>query len=180
MILPASVFSEKSGTFTNTNRQIQLARPALTMKGEVRQDWWIIKEIGNRFGLNWNYNSPEDVFNEMKRTMRSFDNITWERLEKEDAVTYPCSSEKLPGDDIIFTEVFPTTSGRAKLVPAKIIPPAELPDEEFPLILTTGRVLEHWHTGAMTRRAETLNSLEDVPTASLHPKPIKKIIIAGR
>jgi len=179
VILPASVFAEKSGTFTNTNRQIQLARPAINTIGNVKQDWWIIKEIANRIGLEWTYNEPKDIFSEMKRTMKSLDNITWERLENEDAVTYPCASENKPGDDIIFNEGFPTSSGRAKLVPAQIVPPAELPDAEYPLILTTGRVLEHWHTGAMTRRAKTLNSLEDVPIASLHPKQLESLSLSA-
>ena len=179
IILPASAFTEKSGTFTNTNRQVQMARPALDPEGEVKQDWWIIKEIANRIGLNWDYEGPKDIFNEMKRTMRSLDNISWERLEKEDAVTYPCTAEDVPGDDIIFSEIFPTQSGRAKLVPAQIVPPAELPDAEYPLILTTGRVLEHWHTGAMTRRARTLNSLEDIPTASLNPRQLKLLSLSA-
>ena len=179
IILPASAFTEKSGTFTNTNRQVQMARSALDPEGEVKQDWWIIKEIANRIGLNWDYEGPKDIFNEMKRTMRSLDNISWERLEKEDAVTYPCTAEDVPGDDIIFSEIFPTQSGRAKLVPAQIVPPAELPDAEYPLILTTGRVLEHWHTGAMTRRARTLNSLEDIPTASLNPRQLKLLSLSA-
>jgi len=169
VILPASAFPEKTGTFSNTNRQVQLARPALKLPGEARQDWWIIQEIAGRIGLDWNYSGPADVFNEMKRTMRSLDNITWERLEREDAVTYPCDAEDSPGNDIIFGEGFPTANGRAKLVAAELTPPDELPDEDYPFVLTTGRVLEHWHTGAMTRRAETLSTLEPVPTASLNP-----------
>ncbi len=169
VILPASAFPEKTGTFSNTNRQVQLARPAINMPGEARQDWWIIQEIANRIGLDWTYTGPADVFNEMKRTMRSLDNITWERLEREDAVTYPCDAEDQPGHDIIFGDGFPTDTGRAKLVAAQLTPPDELPDDDYPLVLTTGRVLEHWHTGAMTRRAETLSLLEPVPTVSINP-----------
>jgi len=169
VILPASAFPEKTGTFSNTNRQVQLARPAINMPGEARQDWWIIQEIANRIGLDWTYTGPADVFNEMKRTMRSLDNITWERLEREDAVTYPCDAEDQPGHDIIFGDGFPTDTGRAKLVAAQLTPPDELPDDDYPFVLTTGRVLEHWHTGAMTRRAETLSLLEPVPTVSINP-----------
>ena len=169
VILPASAFPEKTGTFSNTNRQVQLARPAISMPGDARQDWWIIQEIANRIGLDWNYTNPADVFNEMKRTMRSLDNITWERLEREDAVTYPCNAEDQPGNDIIFGEGFPTETGRAKLVAAQLTPPDELPDDDYPLVLTTGRMLEHWHTGAMTRRAETLNGLESIPVVSINP-----------
>ena len=175
VILPASAFPEKSGTFSNTNRQVQMGRPAISLPGKVRQDWWIIQEIANRIGLNWHYTGPKDIFNEMKRTMRSLDNITWERLEREGAVTYPCDSEDQPGHDIIFNEGFPTETGRAKLVAAKLTPPDELPDEEFPIVLTTGRMLEHWHTGAMTRRAETLNGLEPIPVVSINPHQMGEI-----
>ncbi|HEY4635859.1 MAG TPA: molybdopterin-dependent oxidoreductase, partial [Rhodospirillales bacterium] len=177
VVLPASAFPEKTGTFTNTNRQVQLARPALPLPGDTRQDWWIIQEIANRLGLGWTYTHPKDVFAEMKKTMRSFDGITWARLEREDAVTYPCDGEDQPGHDIIFGDGFPTASGRAKLVPADVTPPDELPDDQYPLVLSTGRMLEHWHTGAMTRRAGTLNTLEPVAVASLNPGQMKKLNI---
>ncbi|MBI1985758.1 MAG: molybdopterin-dependent oxidoreductase, partial [Rhodospirillales bacterium] len=177
VVLPASAFPEKTGTFTNTNRQVQLARPALPLPGDTRQDWWIIQEIANRLGLGWTYTHPKDVFAEMKKTMRSLDGITWARLEREDAVTYPCDSEDQPGHDIIFGDGFPTASGRAKLVPADVTPPDELPDDQYPLVLSTGRMLEHWHTGAMTRRAGTLSALEPVAVASLNPGQMKKLNI---
>ena len=169
VILPASAFPEKAGTFTNTNRQIQMARPALDLPGDTRQDWWIITEIANRMGLDWKYSGPDDVFAEMTKTMASLDNITWERLEQEDAVTYPCDAPDQPGNEIIFAEGFPTESGRAKLVPASIKPEAEEPDEEYPLILCTGRMLEHWHTGSMTRRSQTLDQLEPEAVVGINP-----------
>jgi len=175
VILPASAFPEKAGTFTNTNRQVQMARPAVSMPGDCRQDWWIIQEIANRIGLDWNYSGPADVFAEMKKTMNSLDNITWDRLEAESAVTYPCDGEDEAGHDIIFGDGFPTASGRAKIVPAQIVPPDELPDDDYPFVLTTGRMLEHWHTGAMTRRANALNTLEAVPVASLNPHQLGKL-----
>ncbi len=112
VVLPASAFPEKAGTFTNTNRQVQIARPVVPPPGEARQDWWIIQEIAKRLGLDWDYTGPEDVFAEMKQTMRSLDNITWERLERENAVTYPCKSEDGPGEGILFGEAFPTANGR--------------------------------------------------------------------
>ncbi len=175
VILPASAFPEKAGTFTNTNRQVQMARPAVSMPGDCSQDWWIIQEIANRIGLDWNYSGPADVFAEMKKTMNSLDNITWDRLEAESAVTYPCDGEDEAGHDIIFGDGFPTASGRAKIVPAQIVPPDELPDDDYPFVLTTGRMLEHWHTGAMTRRANALNTLEAVPVASLNPHQLGKL-----
>jgi formate dehydrogenase major subunit len=170
VVLPASAFPEKAGTFTNTNRQVQIGRPALELPGDARQDWWIIQEIANRLGLDWSYDGPADVFDEMRQTMKSLNGITWERLERENSVTYPCDGEDQPGQDVIFGDGFPTASGRAKLVPAQVTPPDELPDDDFPLVLTTGRMLEHWHTGSMTRRSATLNTLEAIPVVSIHPK----------
>ena len=175
VVLPASAFPEKTGTFTNTNRQVQLARAALPLPGECRQDWWIIQEMARRLGLAWDYTHPRDVFAEMRRVMPSIAGITWERLEREGAVTYPCDSEQAPGRDILFGDGFPTASGRGRLVPVDMVPPHELPDAAYPLILTTGRLLEHWHTGAMTRRASVLDGLEPVPVASLHPDQLARL-----
>jgi len=169
VVLPASAFPEKAGTFTNTNRQVQMGRPALGLPGDARQDWWIIQEIANRLGLDWSYSEPKDIYGEMRQTMKSLNGIPWDRLEREDSVTYPCDGDDQPGHDVIFGDGFPTPTGRAKLVPAQVTPPDELPDEDFPLVLTTGRMLEHWHTGSMTRRATTLNTLESVPVVSIHP-----------
>jgi formate dehydrogenase major subunit len=152
-----------------------MARPAVSMPGDCQQDWWIIQEIANRIGLTWAYTGPADVFAEMKITMNSFDNITWDRLELESAVTYPCDAEDEAGHDIIFGDGYPTASGRAKIVPAQIVPPDELPDDEYPFVLTTGRMLEHWHTGAMTRRATNLDALQPIPVASLNPHQLGKL-----
>lgn len=178
VILPASAFPEKAGTFTNTNRQVQMARSVVPPPGQAQQDWWIITEIANRLGLNWAYNGPEDVFVEMKQTMRSLDNITWDRLEREGAVTYPCKAEDIPGEAILFGESFPTANGRARLVPTDLVPPDELPDHDYPMILTTGRLLEHWHTGAMTRRATTLSHLEPEATAAMNPHQLGELGLA--
>ena len=168
VILPASAFPEKTGTFTNTDRAVQLGRQALDPPGDARQDLWIIVEMAKRLGLEWTYAQPRDVFAEMRRAMPSIAGITWERLERDSAVTYPCEKEGDPGERVVFTEQFPTPSGKAKLVPAKIIPAAEQPDASYPFVLITGRQLEHWHTGSMTRRAEVLDSIEPVPVASMH------------
>jgi formate dehydrogenase major subunit len=111
--------------------------------------------------------------------MPSLGNITWERLECESSVTYPCDAEDRPGNDIVFGDGFPTASGRAKLVPAAIIPPAEEPDAEYPMVLTTGRQLEHWHTGAMTRRASVLDEIEPEAVASFAPAELRRLGIAA-
>jgi formate dehydrogenase major subunit len=178
VVLPASAWPEKNGTVTNSNRQVQMGRLALEMPGDARQDWWIIQEIARRIGLDWNYESAADVFAEMSSLMPSFNNITWERLLVEDVVTYPCDGPDQPGHAIVFGDGFPTPSGRSKLVPASIIPPAEVPDDEFPMVLTTGRQLEHWHTGVMTRRASVLDELEPEAVASLCSADLRKLGIA--
>jgi formate dehydrogenase major subunit len=179
VVLPASAWPEKDGTVSNTNRQVQMGRAALPLPGNARLDWWIIQEIARRIGLDWSYTHPREVFAEMKLAMSSLDNITWERLERESSVTYPCDAEDQPGNEIVFGDGFPTASGRAKLVPAAIIPPAEEPDEEYPMVLTTGRQLEHWHTGAMTRRASVLDEIEPEAVASLAPAELRRLGVAA-
>ena len=147
VVLPASAFAEKSGTFTNTDRRVQMARPVIEPPGDARQDWWIIQEIGQRMGLPWNYAGPAEIFAEMAQVMPSFNNITWERLEREGAVTYPVDAPDQPGNEIIFYAGFPTESGRAQDRAGQCPPPDEVPDDRYPMVLSTGRVLEHWHTG---------------------------------
>ncbi len=178
VVLPASAWPEKDGTVTNTNRQVQMGRAALQLPGDARQDWWIIQEIARRIGLDWNYKGPSDVFGEMAQVMPSLNNITWDRLEQESAVTYPCSAPSQPGQDIVFGEGFPTANGRGKLVPVDIAPPDEQPDEEFPAVLMTGRQLEHWHTGALTRRASVLDEIEPEAVASLCSKDLCRLGIS--
>ena len=169
VVLPASAFPEKTGTFTNTDRRVQLGRKALELPGETRQDLWIIQEIARRFDLPWNYTDPSEVWAEIRVATPSVAGITWDRLENEHAVTYPCLQEGDSGDEVIFIDRFPTADGRGRIVPADFTRAAEVPDEEYPMVLITGRLLEHWHTGAMTRRASVLDTLEPVATASLHP-----------
>jgi formate dehydrogenase major subunit len=175
VILPATAWPEKTGTVTNTDRMVQLGRQALDAPGDARPDLWIIQEIARRIGLDWNYQGPRDVFEEMRRAMPSIAGITWERLEAEGCVTYPCEKEGDPGQPVVFVDRFPTATGRAKLVPADIIPADEQPDATFPFVLITGRQLEHWHTGAITRRASVLDAIEPEPTASLHPLDLEAI-----
>ncbi len=174
VVLPATAFPEKDGTFTNTDRRVQMGRKAIDPPGDARQDWWIIQEIANRIGLDWSYTGAADVFAEMRMMMPSLTGITWERLERESAVTYPCDDETSDGRSVIFGDGFPTASGRGKLVPCEILPPDEMPDADFPLVLTTGRVLEHWHTGAMTRRASVLDTIEPEPYVHISPSDLVK------
>jgi len=175
VILPASAFAEKLGTFTNTDRRVQIGRPVVAPPGDARQDLWIIQEIAKRMGLDWSYPGPAEVFTEMASLMPSLANISWERIEREGAVTYPADSADAPGNEIIFTTGFPTDSGRGKIVPAHVLPPDELPDDIYPMVLSTGRLLEHWHTGSMTRRANVLDTLEPEAVAFLSPKDLRRL-----
>jgi len=174
VILPASALYEKSGTVSNTNRQVQMVRQAVVPPGEAKEDWWIEVELAKRCGLDWAYTHPSEVFAEMTVNMRSLDNITWDRLTAE-AVTYPSLSQTDPGQAVVFGDGFPRTDGRAKFTPASVIAPDDVPDAEYPMILTTGRQLEHWHTGSMTRRATVLDGLEPEANCSLHPSTLRKL-----
>ncbi len=174
IVLPASAFPEKTGTFTNTDRRVQLARKAVNPPGNAKQDWWIIQELAKRFDLKWNYKGPDEIYDELRNCMESIKNISWERLVNEGAVTYPCDGEDKPGNEVIFGEGFPTKNKKGRLVPAKIVSPDEVPDKDFPLVLTTGRLLEHWHTGSMTMRATILNSIEPEPYVHISNKDMKR------
>jgi formate dehydrogenase major subunit len=178
VVLPASGFPEKTGTFTNTDRRVQLGRKALELPGEARQDLWIIQEIARRIGLDWNYEGPKDVFNEMRQAMPTIAGISWERLETMHSVTYPCPTESDPGQPILFGQAFATANGKARFVPAPFTNADELPDEDYPSVLITGRQLEHWHTGAMTRRAKVLDAIEPEPVVSLHPDELQRLGVA--
>jgi formate dehydrogenase major subunit len=179
VVLPASAWPEKTGTVTNTDRMVQLGKRALDMPGDARQDLWIIQELANRLGCGWNYTGPESgvaqVYEEMRQAMNSIGGISWERLQQQSSVTYPCRTEDDPGQSVVFTENFPTGDGRGKFVPAGLIPADERPDAEYPFVLITGRQLEHWHTGSMTRRASVLDAIEPQAVGSVHPLELDAI-----
>jgi formate dehydrogenase major subunit len=174
VVLAATAWPEKVGTVTNTDRMVQLGRKAIEPPGDSREDFWLLNELARRMGVDWYYNHPREVFNEMRTCMDSIAGITWERLERESCVTYPCVKEGDPGDPVVFIENFPTKTGRAKFVPADLISAAERPDDDYPKVLITGRQLEHWHTGSMTRRASTLDYIEPEPVASVHPLDLEE------
>ena len=178
VVLPASAFIEKTGSFTNTDRLVQIGRRALNLPGQARQDLWIITALAEQLGLDWsNYGAtPTDcdaaagrVFEEMRHLMPSIAGISWQRLQQDGAVTYPCTHEGDAGERVVFTDHFHTATGRARFVPADIIPADEQPDADYPLVLITGRQLEHWHTGSMTRRSAVLDAIEPDAVAWLHP-----------
>jgi formate dehydrogenase major subunit len=151
-----------------------LARKAVNPPGDAKQDLWIIQELAKRMGLDWNYSGPDEVYDELSKCMDSMKNITWERLVSDGAVTYPCDGVDKPGNEVIFGEGFPTSNKKGKLVPAKLIAPDERPDDEFPLVLTTGRLLEHWHTGSMTSRSKVLSTIEPQPYVNLSRNEMRK------
>ncbi len=175
VLLPASAFPEKTGTFSNTDRRVQVGRQALDCPGEARQDLWIIQELAKRLGLDWNYPEAKDVFEEMRGAMPSIAGMTWERLETEHSITYPCEGDSDPGQGVVFIDDFPTADGRGKFVPASLESANELPDTDYPFVLITGRQLEHWHTGSMTRRSQVLNAIEPEPVVSAHPDDLDKM-----
>ena len=170
VILPASAFPEKTGTFTNTDRLVQMGRQAIDPPGDATPgpvDHPADRQpAGSATGTTA---TCREVFDEMRHTMPSIAGITWDRLEREHAVTYPCVKEGDPGEPVVFVDDFPREGGKARFVPADIIPAAERPDAEYPMVLITGRQLEHWHTGSMTRRATVLDAIEPDPVALIHP-----------
>ena len=174
VVLPATAWPEKDGTVTNTDRMVQLGRKAIEPPGAAKEDLWIIQEIAKRMGLAWNYGHVSEVFVEMRAGMDTIAGVTWERLERDSAVTYPCEEEGDPGQSVVFTEHFPTATGRGRFVPADLISADEQPDANYPMVLITGRQLEHWHTGAMTRRAGVLDAIEPEPMASFHPLDLER------
>ncbi|HET7863706.1 MAG TPA: formate dehydrogenase subunit alpha [Burkholderiaceae bacterium] len=180
VVLPASAWPEKTGTVTNTDRMVQMGRRALNPPGDARPDLWIIQQIAQRMGLDWHYEGPEcgvaAVYEEMRQAMHQvIEGISWERIEREQSVTYPCLSADDPGQPTVFIDRFPTQDGRVKLVPADLIPANERPDEAYPFVLITGRQLEHWHTGSMTRRASVLDAIEPIATASMNGGDLRKL-----
>ena len=170
VVLPASAWPEKMGTVTNTDRMVQMGRPALTPPGQAQLDLWIIQQLAQRMGLDWHYPGEHAgvaaVYEEMRQAMHGvIAGISWQRVSAASSVTYPCLSDQDPGQAMVFEHDFPTPDGRVRLVPADLISANELPDAEHPFVLITGRQLEHWHTGSMTRRSAVLDAIE--PEASL-------------
>ena len=199
VVLPATAWPEKTGTVSNTDRMVQLGKQAIHPPGQAKPDLWIIQQIAERVGahrphsgasrsgsqgagrpLACGYQGESDgvaeVYDEMRRAMHTaISGITWERLQRESSVTYPCLTDQDPGAPTVFLEKFATDDGRVHLVPADIIPANERPDGDFPYVLITGRQLEHWHTGSMTRRATVLDAIEPMATASMCGADLAKL-----
>jgi formate dehydrogenase major subunit len=169
VILPASSYLEKEGTYTNTDRRVQIGRPAMPSPGEARLDWQVIQEVSRRVGLPMDYGSPREVFEEQTSLMPSYAGLTYDNLGPTGKLWPNPDPEFEDGTKVLFSAAFPTEDGRARLVPAEWLPAKELPDAEFPWVLNTGRLLQHWHTGSMTRRSKTLDAISPIAELYLHP-----------
>jgi formate dehydrogenase major subunit len=175
VFLPASGFPEKTGTFTNTDRRVQMGRQALQPPGEARQDLWIIQQMARELGLAWPAQGVAEVYEEMRSLMPSIAGLTWPRLEADEPLIYPCADENDPGQRVMFATRFPLPGGKARLVPVQPRPADELPDADYPMVLLTGRQLEHWHTGSMTRRAAVLDAIEPEAVIHVHAADLRRI-----
>jgi formate dehydrogenase major subunit len=178
VILPASTALEKLGTYTNTDRRVQIGRPAMRPPGEAREDWEIICDLATRFGFPMSYGGPEEIFDELVSVMPSYAGLSYAALQGPGKL-YPLDPDHPDGKVVLFDERFATDDGRAHLVPAEWAPADELPDEEYPMILTTGRLLEHWHTGSMTRRSFALDTIAPEAQVVLHPADAARLGVAS-
>jgi len=168
VVLPGSSFAEKTGTFVNTERRIQVAHQAVEPPGQARGDLDILIELSNRLGPKTPHRTAEDVMAEIVRVTPSWRGVTYERLEGA-GLQYPVPAADSPGTAFLFDDRFPTADGRAVFVPVEYAPPVELPDDEYPFVMNTGRQLYHWHTGTMTRRASGLDRREPTAVVEIHP-----------
>jgi formate dehydrogenase major subunit len=175
VILPASAFFEKEGTYTNTDRRVQIGRPVLNSPGQARLDWEIICEISTRMGRPMNYRSTEEIFEEFAELTSSYSTLRYSNLGLTGKLWPNPDPEHQDGPVVLFGDGFPTPNGRAKFVPAEWSAAQELPDDEYPFVLNTGRVLEHWHTGSMTRRAKVLDSIEPEAFVGINPDDARSL-----
>jgi formate dehydrogenase major subunit len=169
VVLPASSYMEKDGTYTNTDRRVQLGRKVLDPPGGARLDWEIVQELAQRLGLDWDYSGPREVFDEMARLTSGYETLSYDNLGPYGKLYPNPDPESSDGTVVLFTERFNTDDGLAHIVPAEWLPPKELPDDEYPFVLNTGRLLEHWHTGSMTRRSYALDTIAPRAEVYLHP-----------
>ena len=178
VVLPAATYAEKDGTVTNTERRVQRLHRAIDPVGDSRADWWITCEIARRMGAGgFDFDTPEQIMREIATLVPGYAGITYERLE-DGGLQWPCPSADHPGTPILHTERFATASGKGKFVPLQYKPPAELPDEEYPLILTTDRSLFHFHTSTMTRKVQGLEELDDRERLRINPADAARLDVA--
>jgi formate dehydrogenase alpha subunit len=166
VVLPGLAFLEKEGTVSNTERRVQLMHKVVNHSGNARDDWWILQEIARRMGVFWNYESAHDIFEEVKTVTPSYAGITYERLEKE-LIQWPCPTKEHPGTQFLHKDKF--SRGLGLLSAIEYTPPAEDVDPEYPVILTTGRILQHFHTGTMSRNSAILVKITNEAFVEMNP-----------
>src|SRR5690348_11903624 len=178
VILPASSYLEKDGTYTNTDRRVQLGRKVLDTPGQARVDWEVVQDIANRVGLGWDYSSPREIFTEMVSVIPSYANLSYDNLGLTGKLYPNPDPEHSDGTVVMFGERFNTDDGLAHLVPAEWLPAKELPSREYPFVLNTGRLLQHWHTGSMTRRSFALDAISPGPEVYVNPDDAAELGLA--
>ena len=169
VVLPATSYIEKDGTYTNTDRRVQIGRKVLEPPGEAREDWKIIRDISNRVGLPMDYDSPSEIFDELASRCRTTPGSRTTTSARAASSTRTPTPSTPTARSCCSTSASAPTTGKAHLVPAEWLPAKELPDDEFPFILNTGRLLEHWHTGSMTRRSFALDAIQPEAHVYLNP-----------
>lgn len=176
VIFPASSFLEKEGNFTNTERRIMWVNKVLDPPGEAKPDWWITSEIAKRMGYPMNYKSVKDIIDEINDVTPIYAGITYERIMKGERLQWPCTSSDHPGTKYLHKGKF--AKGIGTFIPAEYAPPAELPDEEYPFVLSTGRVLFHYHTGTMTRKTKVLPQYIEGPYIEMNIEDMNEMEIS--
>jgi formate dehydrogenase alpha subunit len=176
VILPGVTFAEKDGTFTNTERRVQMVRKAIEPVGSSRPDWWITCQIGQRMGSKgFDFSYPSQIMDEASRLTPSYGGISYRRLE-DGGLQWPCPTQEHPGTPILHTEQF--TRGKGRFMPLEYKPSMELPDDDYPLILTTGRSLFQFHTGTMSRKVSGLNVFRGEELVEMNPEDALALGIA--
>ncbi|MDE0332264.1 MAG: formate dehydrogenase subunit alpha [Nitrospinae bacterium] len=174
VVLPSTAFPEKTGTYTNTDRRVQIGRRAIAPPGEAREDWRIVAEISRRLGYPMKYESEAEIFDEIASLTPFMAGMSYDRLGGH-GLLWPCARPNHKGTEILFGKSFPSGSG--KLIPVRYAPARELPDDDYPFVLNTGRNIYHWHTGAITRRAQALEAAEPGPYVEMSPEDLKRLRI---
>lgn len=167
VVLPAASFAEKDGTFTNTGRRVQRVRKAINAPGQARADWEIVCDLATRMGYPMQYAHPSDIMDEIASVTPIYGGISYDRIEEE-GIQWPCPTKDHPGTKILHVGKF--SRGLGKFSAVEYLPPSEQPDQEYPLIFTTGRSLFQYHTGSMTRRSAGMNTLAPAATVEIHPE----------
>ena len=176
IVLPAATWVEREGTHTWIDRRVQKVEKVIEPPGEAKPDWWITCEIAKRMGYGdkFNFSSPEEIFEEIRKVVPQYRGITYARLKKPGGIQWPCPSEDHPGTPTMFTEKFNTPDGRGQIQPVEYKPPAEVPDDEYPFYLTTGRLIFHYHTGTMTRRTDDLHNETPECFVEINPRDAER------